>query len=140
MMLTSRMLLLAAVCGSIEAFCPNAFFGSHPPRYASKAAGALHLKIEDGKDLVAASKQVYRPSHHADNDDEETLVSSWDVAVSDVCPSVITAPRSAAISFVKRLFAQPTAAFHPHQAESLDDFDAKEEDDVVYFPVRALFR
>ena len=118
------MLLLATVCGSIEAFAPNSF-GSHPRHVA------LHLKIEDGSDLVAASQQVYRPSHQ--DDDDELFEASFDSAA--VCPSLITAPRSAAISFVRRLFAQPTAAFHPHKAESLDDY-AAEEGDVVYFPVR----
>lgn len=127
-MLNSRMLLCACVfVTAIEAFSPNTF--------VSPRGTALSLTMKDGNDLVAASQRVYRPLH--DEDEEEILL--METSLDEGCPSLITAPRSAAVSFVKRLFAQPSAAFHPHRAESLDDYTADEdaERDVVYFPVRA---
>ena len=136
-MFSSRVLSFFMFAASIEAFCPNSF--------SSRQNTAMHLKIEDGKELVAASQKVYRSLEdddffddelfeNDDTDDDRVVVTRGDAEVE---PSLITAPRGMALAFVKRLFAQPTAAFHPNEAESLDEYSNDEGgDDVVYFPVR----
>ena len=130
-MIPSRSLCLIAAFGfaSVGAFSPNSM--------ASRRQNmACFLTTNDGMDLVAASKQLYRSLEDIeDNDVDEYFVDAFDEPIAAVEPSVITAPRGAAIAFVRRLFAQPTAAFHPHEAEGLDSYEGEDGDDVVYFPV-----
>ena len=115
-----------------------------PSSMASRRNMACSLTINDGRDLVAASEQLYRRSlqHYEENDDDDEYDEVLDATAAaetepddGVEPSLITAPRGAAIAFVRRLFAQPTAAFHPHEAEGLDSYENEDGDDVVYFPV-----
>ena len=134
-----RLLLVTLVGSTCQAFSPNSFSSAR-----STSPTVCFLTIEDGSDLVAASQQVYRPVQVHDEDGED-LLNPEDLPMSSVAvelePSLITAPRHAALAFVKRLFAQPTAAFHPHQAEGLDGYPGEEQeggDDVVYFPVCIL--
>ena len=95
-------------------------------------------------DLVAASQQVYRQQQQQQQQDDtsdeyfEGAYSDDTIAVvmpEDAEPSLITAPRGAALAFVRRLSAHPTAAFHPDRTEALDSYETTEGDDVVYFPV-----
>lgn len=131
------MFLLAAFVSCGQAFSPNSFSSV---RTRASTAGC-YLTIKDGNDLVAASQEVYRPVQVFDEDGDD-LLSQGDLPMASTAvelePSLITAPRGVALSFVKRLFAQPTAAFHPHEAEGLDGYPGEEQedgDDVVYFPV-----
>eukprot|EP00977_Amphora_coffeiformis_P009389 scaffold2168_cov180-Amphora_coffeaeformis.AAC.8 len=139
MLASLRMSLLVALVGSTcQAFSPNSLSsvrGTTPT--------ICFLTIEDGNDLVAASQQVYRPVLQVHDEDGEDLLHPEDLPVKQhaaAVDSLITAPRDTAIAFVKRLFAQPTAAFHPHEAEGLDEYSNHDGDDVVYFPVCVLVR
>ena len=122
---------MALAISTCQAFSPNSLSSTR------STPAICFLTIEDGSDLVAASQQVYRPVQVRD-DDGEDLLNPEDIPLKsssvELEPSLITSPRDSAIAFVKRLFAQPTASFHPHQAEGLDEYSG-DGDDVVYFPV-----
>ena len=137
-----RSFCFIAALAATEAFVPSTTGrqNNHLP--------ALGLTVDDGMDLVAASQQMYRRHQdldanddHDDDDDDNQFFHQAAAVDDDTVPSVITAPRGAAIAFVKRLFAQPTAAFHPHEAEGLDSYQGESDgDDIVYFPVRVTNR
>ena len=136
-----RSFCFIAALAATEAFVPSTTGrqNNHLP--------ALGLTVDDGMDLVAASQQMYRrhqdldANDDHDDDDDNQFFHQAAAVDDDTVPSVITAPRGAAIAFVKRLFAQPTAAFHPHEAEGLDSYQGESDgDDIVYFPVRVTNR
>ena len=143
-MVVSRTFALTAALGLTTA---GAF---SPSSMASRrmATTGCSLTVEDGMDLVEASQQIYRRHVEDESDDylddpsfledqeAQRAVVEWD----DEQPSLITSPRAATVAFVRRLFSQPSAAFHPHEAEGLDSYRAEEGEDVVYFPVRYHLR
>ena len=126
-----------SVRASVDAFVPNSLWRRTPQH--DTTAVCRYLTIHDGNDLVAASQQVYRPLVSDDGDEEAEddaipLEAATSTTTTNLPPSMITSPRRAALSIVTRLFATPTAAFHPHEGESLDEYDVNA--DIDYFPVR----
>lgn len=146
-------LALLVASSTSEAFAPSS---SWRPS-SSMTPSALYLTTDDCQELVAASKVFYHGHHHHHHgvqddaaDDEEA--EDWTTLVlpdshAAAASAASTARRSNAVAFVRRLFAQPTAAFHPHAAEGLDEYAVAADvaaaadggDDIVYFPVRFLF-
>ena len=135
---TRRMLYVLLLVLALD---PSTAFSTHA--MATKRHSATHVSLteQDCQDLVAASRKVYRPPVEEpldqdrlwdDHDEEVNDSIVWEAAFT--APSLITSPRSAALAFVKRLFAQPSAAVHP-KAEGLEDCDDSKKDDICYFPL-----